>query len=132
MIIVDTSALISIYLREDDSTMFEEALFTNQTALIAAPTALEFVMVAQSRRSTRNIAASPDIVLTTHGLRVEPWTARHLAIARDAFTRFGKGQGHPARLNFGDCIAYALAKSLDAPLLYKGDDFARTDIRSAV
>lgn len=132
MIVVDTSALISIYLHEEDSIMFEKALFTNRIAVVAAPTALEFVMVAQSRRVTRRITASPDIVLTTHKVRVEPWTALHLVLARDAFTRFGKGQGHPAQLNFGDCMAYALARSLDAPLLYKGDDFARTDIRSAL
>ena len=132
MIVVDTSALICIYVREMDAAVFEHALFASRTALVAAPTALEFVMVAQSRRPGVSMAGSPDAMLAKPGLWIEPWTERHLAIAKMAFTRFGKGQGHPAQLNFGDCMSYALAKSLDAPLLYKGDDFARTDIRSAV
>ncbi len=130
---VDTSALIAIYFAEPDAFVFEQALFASKQALIAAPTALEFVMVAQGNvlRGARP-ESEPDAVLTRPGLRVEPWTEHHLAIARAAFTRFGKGQGRPAQLNFGDCMSYALAKSLGAPLLYKGDDFARTDIRSAL
>ncbi len=132
MIVVDTSALIAIYLREADADLFERALFASRTALIAAPTALEFMMVAQSRRPAASVAGSPDILLTRPGLLIEPWTERHLGIAKIAFARFGKGQGHPAQLNFGDCISYALAKSLDAPLLFKGEDFARTDIRSGL
>ena len=72
------------------------------------------------------------MILSRPGIRIEPWTDRHADIAQDAFTRYGKGQGHPAQLNFGDCMSYALAKSLDMPLLYKGGDFALTDIRSAI
>lgn len=99
-------------------------------SLIGASTVLQFHMVAPANRrelgvDAKHLAASPHLI-------IEPWTTDLLGLAREAFTRFGKGQGHPARLNFGDWMSHALAKSLDAPLLYTGDDFARTDIRSAI
>ena len=65
-------------------------------------------------------------------LRVIDVDGNQIVIAREAHLRYGKGLGHPAQLNFGDCFSYALAKSLDVPLLYKGDDFAKTDIKSAL
>lgn len=133
MIVVDTSALIAIYFREAEAPQFEQALFDARQAVIAAPTALEFIMVGQGNVLRRpKPTGEPDALLSRPGLRIEPWTDYHLTVARNAFARFGKGQGHPAQLNFGDCMAYALAKSLDAPLLYKGDDFACTDIRAAI
>ena len=64
------------------------------------------------------------------GARVVPFTQEHFEVSRDAFTRFGKGR-HPARLNFGDCMAYAIASVAGAPLLYVGDDFSKTDIEAA-
>ena len=87
-------------------------------------------MVAQGR--SERATMTPNDVLSFPSIVIQPWTERHLAIARDAFTRFGKGQGHPAQLNLGDCISYALAKAENAPLLYKGGDFALTDIRAAI
>ena len=72
-----------------------------------------------------------NLLIEANDIEVVSWTSELADAAAEAFLRFGKGR-HPAKLNFGDCMAYALAKSLDAPLLYKGDDFARTDIRSAL
>lgn len=124
---------MAIFLEEEDSLTFEHAIFHASQAVIAAPSAFEFVMVAQSRRhSNRTAPASPWHILSRPRIRIEPWTQDHIAIAEDAFRRYGKGQGHPAQLNFGDCMSYALAKSLDVPLLFKGDDFRATDIRSAI
>ncbi len=97
---------------------------------IGAPTLLEYYMVAAGRlgQDGRNRA---ERLIVGLDLRVVDWTQTHAKIAADAFVRFGKGR-HLAALNFGDCMAYATAKSLDAPLLFKGEDFARTDIRSAL
>ena len=125
------SALMAIYVKEPEREHFMDAIFRAAPALIAAPTAFEFLMVAHARRAKAG-DAEPHAFLSRAGIRIEPWTERHVAIARDAFARFGKGQGHPAQLNFGDCMSYALAKALDAPLLYKGGDFALTDIRPAL
>jgi len=71
-----------------------------------------------------------DAVIATLGLQIVPVTAAHARLARDAFNTFGKGR-HPARLNFGDCLTYALAKATGEPLLYKGEDFVRTDLPRA-
>jgi ribonuclease VapC len=65
-------------------------------------------------------------------IAIEPVTERQARIAREAYRDFGKGSGHPARLNFGDCFAYALAKDKNEPLLFKGTDFAETDVASAL
>jgi ribonuclease VapC len=70
-----------------------------------------------------------DELVTRARLIIEPVTAEQAAIARAAYRDFGKGSGHPAQLNFGDCFAYALAKSADEPLLFKGEDFSRTDVK---
>ena len=73
-----------------------------------------------------------DAVLGAARVRVEPFTETQARIARAAYQRFGKGSGHPARLNMGDCFAYALARDLDEPLLFKGADFALTDIEIVI
>ena len=130
MIVVDTSALIAMLCDEPEAEAFTRAIFVARIGTIAAPTALEFFMVAEGQRA--RFSSAPQDILARSGIVIESWTAEHLAIARNAFARYGKGQGHPAQLNFGDCMSYALAKSLDVPLLYKGGDFARTDIISAV
>jgi ribonuclease VapC len=70
-----------------------------------------------------------DELIVELGIQVEPLSAHQATIAREAYRRFGKGMGHPARLNFGDCFAYALAKDLDEPLLFVGQDFIHTDVR---
>ncbi len=73
-----------------------------------------------------------DSFFASSRVTIEPIGLEDLQLARDAHIRYGKGTGHPAQLNFGDCFSYALAKRLAAPLLYKGNDFAKTDIKSAL
>ncbi len=73
-----------------------------------------------------------DVVLTAFQIRIEPLTESQARIARAAYQRFGRGSGHPARLNMGDCFAYALARDLDEPLLFKGNDFTLTDIEIVI
>lgn len=99
--------------------------------LIGAPTLFEVRLVMGGRQQQEGIDDA-DSLLAQSGIETVAWTAELADLATDAFLRFGKGQGHPAQLNFGDCMAYAVAKSLDVPLLFKGDDFAKTDIRSAL
>jgi ribonuclease VapC len=130
LIAVDTSALAAIFLKEPDRETFMHAIFGASSAVIAAPSAFEFLLVARSRHP--NQAAAAWEILHRSGLTIVPWTETHVSLAQDAFLRFGKGSGHGAGLNFGDCMSYALAKSLDVPLLFKGNDFRRTDIRAAI
>lgn len=127
---VDASALVAIVRAEDDAEVYLAALGRASEPAIAAPTLLEATLVADgrgpvgSRRFDQLVAAAD--------LTVVPFTAQHAAVARAAYRDFGRGSGHPARLNFGDCMAYAVASVLGQPLLYKGDDFGHTDIRSAL
>lgn len=130
MIVVDSSAVIAILLRERESAGFAVILSTVEAAIIGAPTLLETYQVAKGKLGDAG-RREVDALVRNFAVKIESWTAEHLVTAANAFDAFGKGSGHPAKLNFGDCMSYALAKSLDAPLLYKGDDFAKTDIRSA-
>lgn len=130
MIVVDTSALVAILFEEPEQRAFLDAIDIEQAHLSAA-NLLEFHMVAAGRYGGKRLSAV-DPLIEQAGLIVEPVTLEQLQLARAAFDRFGKGRGHAAELNFGDCFAYALAKSFDAPLLYKGGDFARTDIETAL
>mgnify|MGYP000435638707 CR=1 FL=1 len=129
MIVVDTSALIAILYGEAELAAFARAIQRSKDARIGAPTAFEYRLVASGSRSIHT-AERIERVLAIRYLRVVEWTPAETLRAHEAFLRYGKGR-HPAGLNFGDCMSYALAKSLDAPLLYKGDDFTRTDIRPA-
>ena len=105
-----------------------EALLTSSAQpVMSAPTRLELGIVALNR----DIQTRVDEALQTYQIQIEPFTQAHATLAIAAFTRYGKGR-HPAALNFGDCCAYALAKSMNLPLLYTGNDFAQTDIASAL
>jgi ribonuclease VapC len=131
LIVVDSSALVAIFLREPDRETLQQAIIDDGEAVISAATLLETSIVFRTFRGGR----LPDEALdafVTETLRVIDVDRSQVEIARAAHLRFGKGMGHPAQLNFGDCFSYALAKSLDIPLLYKGGDFAKTDIRSAL
>jgi ribonuclease VapC len=128
MIVVDASALVAIALDEPDANRFLQAIAGAGEAIMPAPTALEVHLVLSRRFGPNDDRLTAPLL--GHGvIRIVDWTEHHLTLAREAYTRFG---GRPARLNFGDCIVYAVAKAIDAPLLYKGEDFARTDIRSAL
>ncbi|MEO8529302.1 MAG: type II toxin-antitoxin system VapC family toxin, partial [Pseudolysinimonas sp.] len=128
--IVDSSAVIAILANGPEAAAFSSVLETERRIAMAAPTLVELYIVADRARDPRARSALDDI-LRTIDPQIEPFTAEHAAIAREAHRNFGRGSGHPARLNFGDCFAYALAKATGEPLLYKGDDFGHTDIRSA-
>lgn len=127
--IVDASALMAVVNAEPEAEQFAHLLLS-QEATISVANWLEVCLVAD-RRSSRHSRDLDDVVAMA-GVKIAPVTVEHGQIAREAHRRFGKGSGSPARLNFGDCFAYALARSTDEPLLFKGDDFTHTDIRSAL
>ena len=129
-IAVDSSALIAIVLGESEAERFETSLFAAQgDAVISAATWVETMIVA-SARSPESGAADVRALVEVFAMVVEPVTPQDAETAVAAWLRFGKGR-HPAGLNYGDCFAYALSKRLGAPLLFKGDDFAQTDVAAA-
>jgi ribonuclease VapC len=130
-VIVDSSALIAIARAEADAHRYTEAIEATARPSISAANLLEASIVAD-RTSNPVTSRIFDQIVRDSGLIVEPVTAEHARIAREAYRDFGKGSGHPAGLNFGDCFAYALAKDRNEALLYKGDDFSHTDVRSAL
>lgn len=128
--VVDTSALVAILLREPGAEAFERALASARVRLVSAVTRVELSFVIEGRKGDAG-RADLELLLQAGGFEVVSVTPQQATIAIDAFRRFGKGR-HPAGLNIGDCFSYALAKATDHPLLFKGDDFPRTDIRAAV
>lgn len=129
MIVVDASALVAIAEMEPEAATFAAAISRADRAIISPVTAAEagFVLLAR-----RRFAASSRYLAWLASLQVVVWREPvDAAAALEAFERYGKGR-HRARLNLGDGFAYALARALDAPLLYKGDDFALTDVRPAL
>jgi ribonuclease VapC len=128
-LIVDTSALVAIMRNEPERADFLAALAANNASM-SAVTYFEFGIVTDSARDAA-ASAEVDVWLSDFDIGLVPVTPEHARLAREAYARFGKGN-HPARLNFGDCFAYALAKAANEPLLFKGNDFSRTDIPAAV
>ena len=129
--IVDTSAFIAILRDEADAMVFARAIANTATRRISAATYVETAAVIDASRDP--IASRRfDDLLHEAQFAIESVTEVQARIAREAYRDFGRGSGHPARLTFGDCFAYALAKAMDEPLLFKGDDFTRTDITSAL
>lgn len=125
--IVDTSVIVAILRAEPEALAFEQVIARAPIARISAATYLELNVVVDGARDPVQSSAL-DAVLGAGRVRIEPFTERQAQIARAAYQRFGRGSGHPARLNMGDCFAYALARDLAEPLLFKGADFAQTDI----
>jgi ribonuclease VapC len=123
--IVDTSALIAVLRHEPEADGFVELLLASSAVRVSAGTLLETRIVAERDGGTADLAE----LLQAIGVDVVPVDARQVDLAFDGFRRFGKGR-HPAGLNLGDLFAYALARALDAPLLFKGNDFARTDVKT--
>lgn len=115
---------------ESDCEPFLEILGGLEDIVIGAPTKFELLLVMGGWKEENGIERA-NRLLAASDIQTVDWTNELADIAGVAFVRFGKGR-HPAKLNFGDCMAYALAKSLDAPLLFKGDDFSKTDIKSAL
>jgi ribonuclease VapC len=128
VIVVDTSAFVAILAQEPEEARFARALGDAAARVMSAGNYIECAIVAERRFQGR---ADLDKWLIQRHVEVVPVDLDLARVAADAFIRFGKGR-HPAGLNYGDCFAYALAKTLNAPLLYKGGDFARTDVASAL
>jgi ribonuclease VapC len=128
--IIDTSALVAILRDEPDAPRFAAAIEAANVRRISAVTYVELGAVIDGARdavASRRV----DELIDVAGIVIEPVTATQARLAREAYRDFGKGSGHPAALNFGDCFSYALASDLGETLLFKGSDFARTDIRPA-
>lgn len=127
-IAVDTSALVAVLLREPEADRLLAVMRGADRLLVGAPSVFELRLVLRRTRDA-HLDVAADLLLSAPHLEIVPWSAEHLPLAQEALTRFG---GRPARLNFGDCMAYAVAKAAGCPLLYKGGDFAATDVRSAL
>lgn len=125
--IIDTSAIIAILRDEPDAQFCAMAIESAAQRRVSAANFLEAAVVIDGSRDPVASRRFDELVREAH-LIVEPVTEAQAGIARDAYRDFGKGSGHPAQLNFGDCFAYALAKATGEPLLFKGDDFTHTDI----
>jgi ribonuclease VapC len=130
-VIVETSAVIAIVRREPDRDLFLAALDRSTVNRISAANYVEAAIVVDGNRDPV-LSRYLDELLAASEVSIEPVTERQARIAREAYRDYGRGSGHPAGLNFGDCFAYALARDLGEPLLFKGDDFRKTDVRPAI
>lgn len=127
MIAVDTSALVAISLGEPEAGAFAAAIQSADKALVSTVSVVEARMVVHGRRGQRGVLLLDQLLALPPFERAAPGPAEADA-AYAAFVLYGKGSGHPAGLNFGDVFSYALAKLRGVPLLYKGNDFAQTDV----
>jgi ribonuclease VapC len=129
-VVVDSSALLALVFRESGAEAIEAALASADVVAVGAPTLAEtaIVLAAKLGEGSRAVAA---LLVDQLAVAVIPFTAAHGREAREAFLRFGRGR-HPAGLNFGDCLSYAVAKLAEQPLLYVGDHFRRTDVVAAL
>jgi ribonuclease VapC len=124
--VVDTSAFFAILVGEDERDQFEDLILRSPTAVISVVSIVETV-IALTRKQLNIEASEIDGVLSTLGIAVRPVDVNQGLLARRAFLQYGRGR-HPARVNFGDCFPYALAKARGDTLLFKGEDFAKTDL----
>ena len=127
--IVDASAVIAVLAREAGSERIVDAMVATRSRMSVANW-LEAAIVADHRPSLA--PDDLDVAIESLGITLEPVTAEQARVARAAYRRFGRGSGHPAKLNYGDCFAHALSVLSGEPLLYVGDDFAATDVEAAL
>jgi ribonuclease VapC len=127
--ILDTSALVAILFEEPEAESFARLILAADICRLSVVSHLELAMVLE-RQARPDAAWQAEAFLRAASIVVEPVTLQQGALARQAYYDFGRGR-HRARLNFGDCFAYALAKAMDEPLLFKGRDFVQTDVRVA-
>lgn len=125
--IVDTSALIALLRAEPEAEALAQLLRSAPRRLLSAATYVELAAVVDGRGDPV-LSGALDAWLAAWRIEVVPLSVAQGRVARDAYRRFGRGTGHPAKLNLGDCFAYALARDLGEPLLFRGADFALTDI----
>ena len=128
--ILDTSALAAIFFGEPEALLYTQLIHEADHCLISATNFLELCIVIESQIGP-DAGRQCDAFLRRAGILIEPFTVEQAYLARQAFLDFGKGR-HAAGLNFGDCFAYALAKITNEPLLFKGEDFKKTDITCAL
>lgn len=129
--IVDSSALVAVLINEEDGDALSKVLDGPQDVRMSAASYLETSIVIDKYRDAA-LSASLDDMIQDAQIIIEPVTVEQARIARQAYRDYGKGSGHPANLNFGDCFSYALARAKREPILFKGEDFIHTDLRSAV
>ena len=129
--IVDSSAMIAILTDESDGPALSLALDEQVIVRLSAASYLETSIVLDKHRDVV-LSTSLDDLIERSKIVIEPVTVEQARVAREAYRNYGKGSGHPANLNFGDCFSYALAREKREPMLWKGDDFGHTDLRPAV
>ena len=130
--IVDSSVIVAIIRSEPEAVRFAATLESSDTSLrMSAANYFEASIVIDGSRDPV-LSRRMDEAMAQAGITIEPVTERQARIAREAYRDFSKGSGHPAGLNFGDCFAYALAKDKGEALLFKGDDFDKTDVTPAI
>jgi ribonuclease VapC len=128
--IVDSSAIIAILLGEPEAGALATRLDAADSLCISAATFVELSIVIDARKVPA-LSNQIEEIIERYDIDIEYMTAEQARIARQAYRDFGRGSGSPAQLNFGDCFSYALARVKREPLLFKGDDFVHTDVRSA-
>ncbi len=129
--IVDTSALVAMIRADPTATACARAIQAADSPRFSAANAFEAAIVVDAVANPV-LSRGLDQIRRELGVAIHPVTAQHVGIARQAYRDYGKGSGHPAQLNFGDCFAYALAAETGEPLLFVGDDFTHTDVESAL
>jgi ribonuclease VapC len=129
-VIIDSSALLAVLQREAEADQFSELMLLASRCAMSAATFVECTNVVDRNNDPR-LPRRLDEALREIELQIEPFTEVQAHIARDAYRDYGKGSGHPARLNLGDCFSYALAYATGEELLFKGDDFIHTDLTPA-
>jgi ribonuclease VapC len=125
--VIDTSAVLAILQNEPERRKFNEALETADARSMSTASFVEISIILESRYGADGVRDF-ELFISKAQINLVPVDTEQAQLARRAFREYGKGR-HPAGLNFGDCFSYALAKSLDEPLLYKGEDFTQTDIQ---
>lgn len=128
--VLDTSALLVMLLGEAEAPAFRSLFVEDPVRLVSAANLLETAIVIESRLGEAG-GRELDLLVHRTGLEIVAVSADQVEVAREAFRQYGKGR-HPAGLNFGDCFAYALSKTSGEALLFKGEDFSKTDVRNAV
>ena len=129
--IVDSSAIVAILKREPEWRALSHALDTSEISRISAANYFESSIVVDGWKDPV-LSAQLDELMERFNIQIEPVTPEQARIARQAYRDYGRGSGHAANLNFGDCFSYALARAKREPILFHGDDFVHTDLRSAV
>ncbi|MBX3477638.1 MAG: type II toxin-antitoxin system VapC family toxin [Brevundimonas sp.] len=129
--VIDTSILFAIEFLEPEAEVYDAMLRSADVRLMSVASAVELLIVLTRRRRFDQSAAVNDLI-QEYGIELTPVDEGQMRLAWAGFARFGKGGGHPAQLNFGDCFSYALTRASGQPLMFKGTDFALTDVQTAV